>query len=140
MTRKLPSAQTKIGMRILACKCTSFSFLSYAVEVNLFFLSTLLTTRGEIGLSSFAFMVTDPRLRNIPLILETHDYDSPTTVWKTEISALNQLSSQEKLDFLLFSRQQAILTNFSSPLETRTYRLIGTTTSRKSHWKRLQIN
>lgn len=41
-------------------------------------------------------MVTDPRLRNIPLILETHDYESPTTVWKTEISVLNQLSCLAK--------------------------------------------
>ncbi|TDL19144.1 AP endonuclease [Rickenella mellea] len=46
---------------------------------------------GHIDLRAFSHIVTDPRLKDIPLILETPIFDSPS-VWKKEIEILNRLS------------------------------------------------
>ncbi|KAI0074196.1 AP endonuclease [Panus rudis PR-1116 ss-1] len=55
---------------------------------------------GELSLSTFSHIVTDPRTKNIPLILETPAYDAPGSglldgmeVWKKEVEVLNRLSS-----------------------------------------------
>lgn len=47
--------------------------------------------RGHIGIDPFIFIVTDPRLRNIPLILETPSFEDPK-VWQKEVDVLNRLS------------------------------------------------
>ena len=64
--------------------------------------------RGHLGLRTFAHILSDPRTRDIPLILETPAYDVPTSsgaardrlakegmgVWRTEVSVLNRLSER----------------------------------------------
>lgn len=40
--------------------------------------------RGHISLATFGYLMRDPRLRNIPLILETPTDDDPA-VWRKEI-------------------------------------------------------
>lgn len=42
------------------------------------------TCRGELKLPTFSFIMRDPRLKNIPLILETPTNED-TNVWKREI-------------------------------------------------------
>lgn len=49
--------------------------------------------RGHLSLHAFTHVVSDPRLKNIPLILETPTFESPS-VWRTEISVLNRLAGQ----------------------------------------------
>lgn len=60
-------------------------------------------TRGHLGLAAFSFIANDPRLKNLPLILET-PISIPTSskkleecpdIWRTEISVLNKLSEPE---------------------------------------------
>ena len=46
---------------------------------------------GELALPAFHHILTDPRMRHIPLILETPIFESPS-VWKEEIAVLNELS------------------------------------------------
>jgi len=47
--------------------------------------------RGKIALSAFGYIMRDPRLKRIPLILETPINDD-CDVWQTEIEVLNGLS------------------------------------------------
>ncbi|TBU58651.1 AP endonuclease [Dichomitus squalens] len=63
---------------------------------------------GHLGLQTFAHVLSDPRTRDIPLILETPAYDVPASsgaardrlakegmgVWRTEVSVLNRLSGR----------------------------------------------
>ncbi|TFK65196.1 AP endonuclease [Pluteus cervinus] len=48
---------------------------------------------GHIGMTGFLQILTDPRVQDIPLILETPSFEEPTTVWRKEIEVLNKLSS-----------------------------------------------
>lgn len=48
--------------------------------------------RGHVGIEAFRLILTDPRVQNIPLILETPSFEKPDQVWKREIEVLNQLS------------------------------------------------
>jgi len=56
---------------------------------------------GHLKLSTFAHILTDPRTRDIPLILETPAFDTPGSggndmdVWRKEVDVLNQLSMVE---------------------------------------------
>ena len=68
------------------------------------------THRGHLGLRTFAYILADPRTRDIPLVLETPAYDVPSSgssaaarerlakegmsVWRTEVSVLNRLSGR----------------------------------------------
>ncbi|KAG2135187.1 xylose isomerase-like protein [Suillus bovinus] len=47
---------------------------------------------GHIGISTFRYIVSDPRTQDIPLILETPTFEA-TEIWTKEISALNRLSN-----------------------------------------------
>lgn len=47
---------------------------------------------GEIGLECFRLIVQDPRLTQIPLILETPTFEE-TSVWRREIEILYELQS-----------------------------------------------
>ncbi|EGN95779.1 hypothetical protein SERLA73DRAFT_162523 [Serpula lacrymans var. lacrymans S7.3] len=46
---------------------------------------------GHLGLRAFHHIVTDPRLQNIPLVLETPSFET-TEIWTKEIEVLNRLS------------------------------------------------
>lgn len=46
---------------------------------------------GYIGLPAFKHILSDPRVQNIPLILETPSFEKPE-VWAREIEVLNRLS------------------------------------------------
>lgn len=49
-----------------------------------------MTFSGEIGLDAFSHIVSDPRTRDIPLILETPSHESKDgSVWRAEIAALH---------------------------------------------------
>ncbi|THH26742.1 hypothetical protein EUX98_g7445 [Antrodiella citrinella] len=55
---------------------------------------------GELSLSTFAHILTDPRTQNIPLILETPAFDGPGSglaegmeVWAQEVEVLNRISA-----------------------------------------------
>ena len=62
--------------------------------------------RGHLGLGTFACILSDPRTRDLPLILETPAYDNPSAgardtlategmaVWRTEVSVLNRVSGR----------------------------------------------
>lgn len=65
--------------------------------------------RGQLGLRTFAHILSDPRTRDIPLVLETPAYDVPTGtsaaareslategmgVWRTEVAVLNRLAGR----------------------------------------------
>lgn len=59
--------------------------------------------QGRLTLSTFAHILTDPRTKNIPLILETPAYDVPGTdtgmiIWSKEIEVLNRFSDGETRD------------------------------------------
>ena len=69
----------------------------------------ILRYRGHLGLHTFAHILSDPRTRDIPLILETPAYDVPSSgsaaarerlategmsVWRTEVSVLNRVSGR----------------------------------------------
>lgn len=47
--------------------------------------------RGTLGLSAFLTILSDPRVQNIPLILETPTFEA-VEVWECEINVLNMLS------------------------------------------------
>lgn len=46
---------------------------------------------GHLGIATFRHIVSDPRTRDIPLILETPTFEA-TDIWTKEIAALNRLS------------------------------------------------
>ena len=48
-------------------------------------------TRGTLKLSAFLTILSDPRVQNIPLILETPTFEA-VEVWECEIRVLNMLS------------------------------------------------
>ncbi|TFY64963.1 hypothetical protein EVJ58_g2280 [Rhodofomes roseus] len=59
---------------------------------------------GELGLATFAHVLSDPRTRDLPLILETPAYDEPGTsasrlgkegmdVWRKEVEVLNRFGN-----------------------------------------------
>jgi AP endonuclease-1 len=62
-----------------------------------FILTRCFCFRGEIGLAAFRFIVRDPRLAKIPLILETPTFEE-TEVWKREMEILYQLQEVEGTD------------------------------------------
>ncbi|TEB21425.1 AP endonuclease [Coprinellus micaceus] len=47
---------------------------------------------GTLGLPAFRAILTDPRTRDIPLILETPSFERPKEVWGVEVGVLNALS------------------------------------------------
>jgi len=47
---------------------------------------------GEIGLSTFSYIVHDPRMKDLPLILETPTFEQPE-IWAHEIGMLNTISA-----------------------------------------------
>lgn len=47
---------------------------------------------GHLGIATFRHIVSDPRMQDIPLILETPTFEA-TDIWTKEIAALNCLSS-----------------------------------------------
>jgi len=57
----------------------------------------LLLCSGHIGLPAFRHIVSDSRLQNIPLVLETPSFES-TEIWTQEVDVLNQLSSMVGAD------------------------------------------
>lgn len=48
--------------------------------------------RGYLGLSAFRNLMSDERVQDIPLILETPSFEAPREVWTKEIAVLQQLS------------------------------------------------
>jgi len=59
--------------------------------------------QGFLTLTTFAHILTDPRTKNIPLILETPAYDAPGTdtgmsIWNKEVEVLNRFSDGEGRD------------------------------------------
>lgn len=49
------------------------------------------SSSGTLGLSAFLTILSDPRVQNIPLILETPTFEA-VEVWECEIKLLNALS------------------------------------------------
>lgn len=49
--------------------------------------------RGFLGLGAFRQLMNDPRVQNIPLILETPSFEQPSDVWGREIAVLQRLSA-----------------------------------------------
>jgi len=49
-------------------------------------------SRGSLGLDAFRHLMNDPRVQNIPLILETPSFERPVDMWGKEIAVLQQLS------------------------------------------------
>ncbi|KAF8065397.1 xylose isomerase-like protein [Lyophyllum atratum] len=47
---------------------------------------------GQIGIHAFHHILNDPRVQNIPLVLETPSYELPLVTWTKEIETLNRLS------------------------------------------------
>lgn len=47
---------------------------------------------GHLGISAFQHILNDPRVQNIPLILETPSFEQPAEVWGKEIEVLMKLS------------------------------------------------
>jgi len=52
---------------------------------------------GEIGFSTFSYIVHDPRMKNLPLILETPTFEQPE-IWAHEIEMLNKISAGDVED------------------------------------------
>jgi AP endonuclease-1 len=48
---------------------------------------------GHLGIGAFRNIMNDPRVQNIPLILETPSFEQPMEVWGKEIAMLQRLSS-----------------------------------------------
>ncbi|KAK0442047.1 xylose isomerase-like protein [Desarmillaria tabescens] len=65
---------------------------------------------GRIGLEPFHYILTDPRVQGIPLILETSEPEA----WATEIEVLNELSTCTKLDD---KKKKALLCRIRKSLE-----------------------
>lgn len=62
-------------------------------------MSEFLNSSGHLELSTFTHIMTDPRIQNIPLILETPAFDGPglklgegMSIWQKEIDVLYQIS------------------------------------------------
>ena len=47
---------------------------------------------GHLGIAAFQHILNDPRVQNIPLILETPSFEQPAEVWGKEIEVLMKLS------------------------------------------------
>ncbi|TFK17915.1 AP endonuclease [Coprinopsis marcescibilis] len=47
---------------------------------------------GTLKLEAFSHILSDPRVHDVPLILETPSFEKPREVWGTEIQVLNSLS------------------------------------------------
>ncbi|KAF9448286.1 AP endonuclease [Macrolepiota fuliginosa MF-IS2] len=48
---------------------------------------------GFLALGTFRHLMNDPRVQNIPMILETPSFELPVDVWAKEIAVLQQLSA-----------------------------------------------
>ena len=87
----------KIGMRTLGCKSFCTEWLSsltlplYMYSPHTFSSVAKHSSSGTLGLSAFLTILSDPRVQNIPLILETPTFEA-VEVWECEIKLLNALS------------------------------------------------
>ncbi|KAF9040461.1 AP endonuclease [Hymenopellis radicata] len=61
---------------------------------------------GHIGLSAFRHILADPRVQDIPLVLETPSFEEPE-VWATEIEALQAKCEDEEAEKLLLETIRA---------------------------------
>jgi len=52
---------------------------------------------GHIGLPAFRRILSDHRLQNIPIVIETPSFES-TEIWTKEVEVLNQLSNMGDTD------------------------------------------
>lgn len=52
----------------------------------------IVVDRGHIGIGAFKHIVTDPRTKDLPLILETPGFDK-MDIWTKEIDVLNRISA-----------------------------------------------
>ena len=90
--------QRKIDTRILGCT-SSFAnrsfwliyFLVLLIHIHLVAFAAKHPTRGTLKLSAFLPILSDPRVQDIPLILETPSFEA-VEVWECEIKVLNALS------------------------------------------------
>jgi AP endonuclease-1 len=48
---------------------------------------------GFLGIGAFRNLMNDPRVQNIPLILETPTFEQPKDMWGKEIAMLQKLSA-----------------------------------------------
>jgi AP endonuclease-1 len=53
--------------------------------------------RGHLGLATFQHVLTDSRIHNIPIVLETEGFEKDE-VWEKEIEVLNRLSSAGRVN------------------------------------------
>ena len=51
--------------------------------------------RGYLGIRTFSHLLSDPRVQDIPLILETQSFEKPKEVWGKEIQVLQRLVAAE---------------------------------------------
>ncbi|KDR69206.1 hypothetical protein GALMADRAFT_104145 [Galerina marginata CBS 339.88] len=51
---------------------------------------------GHLGLLAFQHILTDPCTQNIPLILETPNFEQPAAVWGKEIEVLHRISDSKR--------------------------------------------
>lgn len=86
MIQRLMSVLNGTDTKILDC---TFPLKYYSV------LLTSLNLRGFLGIRTFAHILSDPRVQDIPLILETQSFEKPREVWGKEIQVLQRLAGIE---------------------------------------------
>lgn len=86
IVREAASTARRTGTTISDCEFSEQA-MSYA---KVLMVVDRCAYRGEIGMAAFRFVVQDPRLANIPLILETPTFEE-TEVWRREMEILYEL-------------------------------------------------
>ena len=93
-----------------------------------------LNLRGFLGIRTFAHILSDPRVQDIPLILETPSFEKPREVWGNEIQVLQRLSGIETGDHSNISEKE--LTDSVREV----IKLVGGSTAKKSRTSKATAN
>lgn len=96
-----------------------------------------LNLRGFLGIRTFAHILSDPRVQDIPLILETPSFEKPREVWGNEIQVLQRLSGIETEDHSnLSDTKEKELTDSVREV----IKLVGGSTAKKSRTSKATAN
>ena len=112
-----------IGMYV-SKSVTPYSHMITAAHESLRIMSS-----GHIGLPAFQHILSDSRLQDIPLVLETPSFES-TEIWTKEVEVLNQLSTMGDA-----GNDQVSIGKMKTEIEEMVKRVVGSTNTTAKNGK-----
>ena len=91
--------------------------------------------RGFLGIQTFAHILGDPRIQDIPLILETPSFEKPREVWGKEIQVLQRLAGIESHPNLSDTKEKELTDSVREVIK-----LVGGSAVKKSRTSKVTAN